>query len=434
MPILTALPGIRPSLRSFGMDEWPQGGAKMRGGRSMRWAQVSAPAGARMELSWENINYAQAELISAAWDANYGTYGNLQLAGETLAGLGALSGSILVTLSGDPITTLAGDLITTDAAIVGSGLADLIEQPFPDAIWRFEGPPVVEAVKAGRCTVRLLLRTRHDLRPDAILPGPATPLTTPFIVVPASVIRTRALAPEVVGSVAPSFVDVPAATVTVTALAPEVVGDPSLAFIAASDTIYLDSATTHSESAVPAASQNGDLLLAFIFHRSAVTPPAGWGLVRAEGPGSEVNQFLSVYSRSDNGTVGGTSPIWTQATADRFAVHYHVWRNAGVVSTEGTSSTETSRALVPYVPITSTAVGQYAVAACGAMHARTGGMETTVTATVGSLTTPSSIVENRLYVARSDELASAQTFSGDWTNALIGPATLPRITVLLGDP
>jgi len=114
------------------MDEWPQTDVKMRGGRKMRWAQVNAPAGASTEIAWENIAYAQAETILAAWDANYGLYGSVTLVADTLSGLDA-------------------------------GLAAVIQQPFPGAVWRAEEPPVVEAVKAGRCIVRLRLRTRRNI-------------------------------------------------------------------------------------------------------------------------------------------------------------------------------------------------------------------------------------------------------------------------------
>lgn len=130
MSILTALPGIAPVARSFVMDQWPQSQAKMRNGRTVRWAQVNSPAGASLELAWENITYAQAETLLAVWDANYGIYGNV-------------------------------DLVTANLAGLSVDLAGLIDQPFPNAGWRFQGPPTVEAVKARRCTVRLPLRARQ---------------------------------------------------------------------------------------------------------------------------------------------------------------------------------------------------------------------------------------------------------------------------------
>jgi hypothetical protein len=125
------------------MDEWPQTDVKMRGGRKMRWAQVSAPAGASTEIAWENITYAQAETILAVWDANYGLYGNVTLVADTLSGLDA-------------------------------GLAAVIQQPFPGAVWRAEEPPVVESVKAGRCIVRLRLRSRRNIRGAVAYPPAAS--------------------------------------------------------------------------------------------------------------------------------------------------------------------------------------------------------------------------------------------------------------------
>lgn len=113
----------------------------MRNGRTAKWAQVNAPAGASTEIAWENITYAEAELILQVWDASYGLYGRINLAPSTLSGL-------------------------------GSGLAAIIEQPFPNTAWRAEGPPTIEPVKAKRCSVRLQLRTRRDIRSAVAYPPP----------------------------------------------------------------------------------------------------------------------------------------------------------------------------------------------------------------------------------------------------------------------
>jgi hypothetical protein len=129
MSIINALPGIKPTARPFTMGRWPQGRMKMRNGRTVKWGQADKPSGDAMELSWENITYAEAESLVAKWDANYGIYGVLTLPPEVLAG--------------------------TDEA-----LGNLLAAPFPGAIWRFTGPPVVEAVKAQRCTVRMPIGTR----------------------------------------------------------------------------------------------------------------------------------------------------------------------------------------------------------------------------------------------------------------------------------
>jgi hypothetical protein len=143
MSIVNALPGIAPTARSFKMAEWPQTRIKTRAGRTVRLAQVDTPAGATMDLVWENITYTQAETICNAWDVNYGIYGTLLLDAATLAGL-------------------------SDEA--GSNVSGLMLQPFPGATWRASGPPVAEAVKRRRCTVRLPLVARNDfLKPLADL-------------------------------------------------------------------------------------------------------------------------------------------------------------------------------------------------------------------------------------------------------------------------
>jgi hypothetical protein len=125
------------------MAEWPQTRIKTRNGRTVRMAQTDSPAGATMDLVWENITYAQAEAIAVAWDDSYGIYGALLLDAATLAGL-------------------------SDAD--GSNLSGLVLQPFPGATWRASGPPVAEAVKRKRCTVRLPLVARNDfLKPLSFL-------------------------------------------------------------------------------------------------------------------------------------------------------------------------------------------------------------------------------------------------------------------------
>lgn len=133
---LPVLPEIRPTTRGFKMDEWPQSITKSRNGRTVRRVQVSVPAGATTDLVWENITYTQAESLVIALDASYGSYSKLELADATLAGL---------------------------SNVVGSNLFDLVKEPFPGAVWRAAGPPRVEAVKHGRCTVALPLKTRNDI-------------------------------------------------------------------------------------------------------------------------------------------------------------------------------------------------------------------------------------------------------------------------------
>jgi len=130
MNIVNALPGIVPSVRSYTMGEWPQKRMKMRNGRTQRWGLSNRPAGDAMELAWENITYAQAELLSRVWDLNYGIYGILLIPPEILAG-------------------------------TSGGLNALLATPFTGATWHFTGSPQVNSVKARRCTVRIPIGVRN---------------------------------------------------------------------------------------------------------------------------------------------------------------------------------------------------------------------------------------------------------------------------------
>lgn len=132
--IINALPGITPTVRPYSMGRWPQGRMVMRNGKTHRWGLASKPNGDTMELAWLNITYAQAEQICSVWDKNYGVYGMVANTPNPL-----------------PAQLLAG---TT------GGLNSLMAQPFAGASWHIASAPIVEAVKARRCTVRMRISTR----------------------------------------------------------------------------------------------------------------------------------------------------------------------------------------------------------------------------------------------------------------------------------
>ena len=141
MTILNALPGIVPTARTFTTGQWPQKRMKMRNARTVRWGLCNKPSGDKMDLIWENITYAQAESICIVWDNSYGLYGTLalppvpnveQVAGLTPEILGGTSGA----------------------------LKDLLTLPFANTTWHLSSPPQVQAVKAGRCTVKIAIKLR----------------------------------------------------------------------------------------------------------------------------------------------------------------------------------------------------------------------------------------------------------------------------------
>jgi hypothetical protein len=129
MSIITALPGIKPAARQYTMGDWPQRRMKMRNGRVERWPLSGKPSGDRIELTWENITYTQAELLCYVWDSNYGKYGTLSLPPETFAGA-----------DGD--------------------LAEFLLSPIPGATWHPAGAPTVDSGEVGFCTVRITIALR----------------------------------------------------------------------------------------------------------------------------------------------------------------------------------------------------------------------------------------------------------------------------------
>lgn len=136
MNIINALPGIAPTARPYTMGKWPQKRIKMRNGRIARWSLCNKPSGDRLELTWENITYAQAEQLCIVWDNNYGIYGTVSLP--------------------PPQPNLTPEILAGTSGALNSFLA----LPFPGATWHFVGQPQVEAVKAGRCTVRMPIGLR----------------------------------------------------------------------------------------------------------------------------------------------------------------------------------------------------------------------------------------------------------------------------------
>jgi hypothetical protein len=126
MNIINALPGITPTARSYAMGEWPQARKKMRNGRIVRWPLSSRPSGDTIELQWENLTFSEVEQLCSVWDANYGIYGTLTIPPEIRAG-------------------------------TSGGLNALLASPFAGAVWGFKGTPKVATVKAGRCTVTMLI-------------------------------------------------------------------------------------------------------------------------------------------------------------------------------------------------------------------------------------------------------------------------------------
>lgn len=103
-----------------------------------------------------------------------------------------------------------------------------------------------------------------------------------------------------------------------------------------SSNLVTSNATTVAAT-TPASLQSGDLLIAFVFARSAITAPSGWTLIDETalfGLNNSDDQRLAAYEK-DTVTSGDSSQsiTWTQASSARMGVVYTAARNAAIAET-----------------------------------------------------------------------------------------------------
>jgi hypothetical protein len=177
-------------------------------------------------------------------------------------------------------------------------------------------------------------------------------------------------------------------------------GISTISYIAGSTVTY---ATATSQNAtIPATAAVGDLLLAWVMHRDNLTVPAGWTLVEnASSLGGTVRHDLSVYQRLAIAGDPGAVTIWTQATSQRIAVQVQAWRHPDgtsiAVSSKLVANNTSTPQSIAYAPITPTLAYQMVIH--GASFVATTSGSVTNTPSAGTLTTPSSVADNRLAVA-----------------------------------
>lgn len=206
-------------------------------------------------------------------------------------------------------------------------------------------------------------------------------------------------------------------------------------FVTASDTIY--AVSTQQNKAIPAQTQAGDLVLAFVMHRDTLTIPPNWQIVlscSASGP-SLARHDLTVLRKVALPGDAGATVTWTQATSQRIAVHYHVYRavNAQPVVQLAMGLTQNGivTKVMPWAPLPTLAPRQIAIAASTISLARGSG-NTTITTTGGIMTTPAAAPDNRLAVAYQPAVG---TLAGSFTSSIddTGPAAaIASISVLVG--
>jgi len=125
-------------------------------------------------------------------------------------------------------------------------------------------------------------------------------------------------------------------------------GSPFVTFVSSTTTGYVDGATSINIPSTPSGIQAGDGLFACLFSRSALTPPAGWTLVKSQTNTTITTQTLYVY-RKDSVTSAdsGQSFTWNQANAGRMGLHYTVVRSTSGNITVAESAGTTNNPVAP---------------------------------------------------------------------------------------
>lgn len=198
----------------------------------------------------------------------------------------------------------------------------------------------------------------------------------------------------------------------------------AISFVQASELTYIVGAS--QTVAVPASTEENDLLLAIVMRRSSmVTVPAGWVLVATRSmtsTGLPNGQFLSVYQKAAVAGEAGSNTTWAQSNAAaRFAVQLLAVRKstgevptvltytglATSVETGGTASSVES-------PAITTPEGTSFIISVVSQSVALSGSPTSFSAPYGTLFSPSSVIENRIGALYSAAAAGA-TYSGNFT-------------------
>lgn len=182
-----------------------------------------------------------------------------------------------------------------------------------------------------------------------------------------------------------------------------------------------------------------DLLIAWVMHRDTLTPPAGWTLVRSIAfTNATLTQYLSVYKKTAVSGDSGASVTWTQATSQCMAVHVQAFRHAAIADvlsyTERVESNSSSPETVDFATITPTIAGQMIVSGVSQTTAYVSPTVTNFTASAGTLTTPSSVADNRLAVVYRSTTNTSSVFGNVTTNIAPTSTAEGAISLILTAP
>lgn len=148
---------------------------------------------------------------------------------------------------------------------------------------------------------------------------------------------------------------------------------------------------------IPSAANVSDLLIAWIYARSTLTPPSGWTFVKSVALATN-SQVLYLYTRTALSGDAGASTIWTQASSGRLGIHLQVFRGSAATPTVAfTTFAAATSVSYPNPPFIITDPNCLVVSACTTSTEGTGGVAVSLSG--GTLTSPSSNGSGNLRLA-----------------------------------
>jgi hypothetical protein len=194
-----------------------------------------------------------------------------------------------------------------------------------------------------------------------------------------------------------------------------------VSFIAGTTATFVASGTTISQN-LPASILDDDDIFAYVFGRSALTPPAGWTLVDSQAftaVGGTLTQTLYVYRKNTVlSTDSSTSVTWTQASSGRMGVFYHHYRvGVGpliVVGTPGKNALNSTTVST----ITSAALAsgrEQLLVSVGSVVAQSGGAYSPTAPAGFTLTSGASLADYRIMGSYKTDAGGDGVSAGTWT-------------------
>ncbi|WP_435609934.1 phage tail protein [Pseudomonas knackmussii] len=196
---------------------------------------------------------------------------------------------------------------------------------------------------------------------------------------------------------------------------------------------------TSTTVAIPAGAAAGDLLLACIFYRDTLTPPAGWTLVASVMQTGTPNQWTAIYKRTAVAGDAGSNTVWSQATSQRMACQILALHGESALSVLSSATAHvdgTEDNVLSIAPLTAPSGTKMAITCASSQLGVTAGTSTIAISTGWTQTSPSSSTDTtnalRMGVAYRSA-APEDAVSGSFTmNISASNNSSSSVTVTIG--